>query len=86
MINPLRKEYSAIVSYKTACFVLLRIERKAHKQLLINNTKHTAVMLSIIVVSENFKSFIEVNTTKQKPSRLDEEFNICGALLSLSLI
>jgi hypothetical protein len=57
------------------------MERNAHKQLNINNMKHTAVIWSMIVVSENFKNFIEVNTKKQKPSKLEAEFNISGDLL-----
>jgi hypothetical protein len=62
------------------------MERNAHKQLNINNTKHTAVISSIIVVCENLKNFIEVNTRKQKPNKLDDEFNICGDLLSWPFI
>ena len=62
------------------------MERNAHKQLNINRTKHTAVISSIIVVSENLKNFIEVNTRKQNPNKLDAEPNICADLLSLSFI
>ena len=60
---------------------MLRMERNEHKQLVINNTKEMAVIWSIIVVSLNLKSFMEVNTTKQKPRKLEDAFNICGALL-----
>ena len=60
------------------------MERNAHKQLNINNTKQTAVIPSIIVVSENLKNLREVNTRKQNPRKLEDEFNICGALLFLS--
>jgi hypothetical protein len=59
------------------------MERKAHKQLNINNTKHTAVISSMMVVSLNLKTLIEVSTRKQNPNKLDAEFNICGDLLSL---
>jgi len=62
------------------------MERNAHKQLNINNTKHTAVIWSIMVVSLNLKTLIEVSTRKQNPNKLDAEFNICGDLLSLSSI
>jgi len=62
------------------------MERNAHKQLNINNTKHTAVISSIMVESLNLKILIEVNTRKQNPNKLDAEFNICGDLLSLSSI
>ena len=62
------------------------MERKAHKQLNINSTKHTAVIWSTMVESLNLKTLIEVSTRKQNPNRLDAEFNICGDLLSLSSI
>jgi hypothetical protein len=62
------------------------MERNAHKQLNINNTKHTAVTSSMMLVSLNLKNFIEVNTRKQNPNKLDAEFNISGDLLSLSSI
>jgi len=65
-----------------ARFVLLRMERKAQRQLNINSTKHTAVIWSITVVSLNLKNLIEVSTTKQKPSKLDAALSICGDLLS----
>jgi len=65
---------------------LLLIERNAHKQLNINSTKQIAVISSIIVVLDNLKNLIEVSTTKQKPSKLEAEFNICGDLLSCSFI
>ena len=79
--RPARNVYSAMVSYISARRVLLRMERNEHKQLAINNTKEIAVISSIIVVALNLKSFMEVNTTKQKPRKLEEAFNICGALL-----
>ncbi len=75
-----------MVSYNKARFVLLLIERNAHKQLNINSTKQTAVPWSIIVVFENLKNFIEVNTRKQNPSKLEAAFNICGDLFSFSFI
>ena len=62
------------------------MERKEHKQLNINSTKHTAVIWSMMVESLNLKTLIEVSTRKQNPNRLDAEFNICGDLLSLSSI
>jgi hypothetical protein len=65
---------------------LLLIERNAQRQLNINNTKQIAVISSIMVVSENLKNLIEVSTTKQKPSKLEAEFNIWGDLLSCSFI
>jgi hypothetical protein len=47
----------------------------------MNITKQTAVMPSMMVVSENLRNLIDVNSRKQKPRKLDAEFNICGALL-----
>lgn len=81
--RPVRKAYSATVSYISARFVLLRIDRNAHKQLVINSTNEMAVTSSIIVTELNLKSLIDVNTTKQNPRKLEEAFNICGALLLL---
>ncbi|MEP6682435.1 MAG: hypothetical protein ABJA35_04210 [Parafilimonas sp.] len=76
MIKPVRKEYSASVSYNSARFVVLRIERNAHKQLNIKITKQMAVISSINVVEDNLKNFKEVITRKQNPRKLDDEFNI----------
>jgi hypothetical protein len=86
MIKPARKAYSASVSYNAPRFVLLRIERNAHKQLNIKITKQMAVISSINVVVDNLKNFKEVITRKQNPRKFDDEFNICGALLFLSFI
>lgn len=84
--NPARKEYSASVPYSSARFDLLRIERNESKQLIMKITKHTAVILSIKVVAVKLKTFIEVNTTKQNPSKLEAEPNICGGISCFSLI
>jgi hypothetical protein len=62
------------------------MERNAHKQLNIKITKHTAVISSMNVVFDNLKNFNDVITRKQKPRKLEDEFNICGALLPLSFI
>ncbi len=73
--------YSAMVSYISARRVLLRIERNEHKQLVMKSTNDTAVTWSMMVTALNLKSLIEVSTTKQNPRKLEEAFNICGALL-----
>lgn len=85
IIKPIRKEYSANVSYNCLRFDLLRIERNAHKQLNIKITKHAAVISSINVVAENLKNFKEVNTRKQNPRKLVDELKICGDLLLSSI-
>ena len=77
MLNrPARKVYSATVSYMSARFVLLRMDRNEHKQLVINNTNETAVISSIIVTALILKSLIDVITTKQNPRKLEDAFNI----------
>lgn len=60
--------------------------RKEHRQLNINITKQTAVISSMKVVSVSLKNFKEVNTKKQNPRKLDDEFNICEILLLLLLL
>ncbi|MEO8712061.1 MAG: hypothetical protein ABI405_08065 [Parafilimonas sp.] len=60
------------------------MERKEHKQLNINIIKQQPVISSRIVFADNFKNFKEVNTRKQNPRKLEEEFNICGDLLFFS--
>jgi hypothetical protein len=47
-------------------------------QLAINNRVVKEVNSSIKVSCESFNSLIDVNTTKQRPRRLDDALRICG--------
>ena len=57
---------------------MVRIERKERIQLTISIIADTPVISSMIVAAANFEILIEVNTTKQKPSRFEELFKMCG--------
>jgi len=85
-INPVKKIISATFSKWIPFTDLLRIERKDKILLLINRTVAIDVHSSINVVPLNFKTFKEVNTRKQIPSKLAEVFKMCGALLLLLVI
>ncbi len=75
-INPVKKTRSAIFSYLILFPEVLLIERKDKMLLLINKMVATEVHSSINVVSLNFKTFKEVNTKKQIPSKLAEVFKM----------
>lgn len=75
-INPVKKTRSAIFSYLILFNEVLLIERKDKMLLLINKMVATEVHSSINVVSLNFKTFKEVNTKKQIPSKLAEVFKM----------
>jgi len=75
-INPVKKTRSAIFSYLILFNEVLLIERKDKTLLLINKMVATEVHSSINVVSLNFKTFKEVNTKKQIPSKLAEVFKM----------
>jgi hypothetical protein len=84
--SPPRKENSASVSYIIERLDLLRIDRNAHRQLNINITKQPPVISSMKEVSVTSKNLSDVRTRKQNPRKFEEEFSICGDLLSRSCI
>jgi hypothetical protein len=85
-INPAKKMLSAIFSYWLLFSDLLRIDRKDKMLLLINRIVAIEVHSSINVVPLSFKTFKEVSTRKQMPSKLAEVFKMCGAFLFVSAI
>ena len=79
LINPIKKTISATRSnFSERISLLERIERKERIQLIINVKADKPVISSMIVAVVNLEILIEVNTTRQNPSRLDELFKICG--------
>ena len=84
--KPVKKIISATFSYWLPISELLRIERKDKILLHINRIVAIEVHSSINVVPLNFKTFKEVSTRKQIPSKLAEVFKMCGALLLLLVI
>lgn len=75
--RPVIKKNSAMFSYFTlSLLLLLRIDRNDKKLLVIKDIVAIAVNSSIIDVCFNFKTFNDVRTIKQSPSRFDEVFNI----------
>jgi hypothetical protein len=62
------------------CELLLLIDKKESKQLIVKAIIATVVISSIIVVFDTFNSLREVRMTKQIPKRLEDAFKICGAL------
>jgi hypothetical protein len=79
--KPRIKVYSAIVSKTTPCSLVLLMERKEKIQLIIKARKENIVILSISVFSLRFRILIEVRTTKQNPTRLEDAARICGDFL-----
>jgi hypothetical protein len=61
------------------------IDKKDNKQLAISSIAAKPVESSIKVAELNLAIFIEVSTIKQKPSRLEEVFSICGDLFSTAI-
>jgi hypothetical protein len=79
LISPIKKIISATRSNFSEWVSLLdRIERKERIQLIISSMAASPVISSIKVAAANFEILIDVNTTKQNPSRLEELFKICG--------
>lgn len=75
--SPVIKKKSAIFSYFIPSLpLLLRIDKNDKILLVIKATVAIAVNSSIIDVCFNFKTFREVKTIKQRPSRFDEVFSI----------
>jgi hypothetical protein len=57
-----------------------RIDKKERIQLAMNNTMAIEVSSSMNVFCEILNSFREVRTTKHKPKRFEDAFNIWGDL------
>ena len=57
--------------------------RNERMLLVIKNRMATAAISSIIVASLSFRTFKDVSTIKQKPSRFDDVLRICCELLFL---
>jgi len=83
-INPVKKIISATFSYLLLFSDLLRIERNDKILLVMKRMVATEVHSSINVVPLNFRTFNEVSTRKQIPSKFAEVFKMCGALLLFS--
>lgn len=77
-LKPVKNIISAIFSYLFALLVVLLIDKNENKLLLINIMVAKEVHSSISVVSPNLKTFIDVSTKKQIPSKLAEVFKMCG--------
>jgi hypothetical protein len=78
--KPQRKRMSATFSHTLARSECPLIDIKESKQLAINNSVVKEVNSSIKVSWESFNNLIDVNTTKQRPRRLDDALRICGDL------
>jgi hypothetical protein len=78
--KPQRKRISATFSNILPRLKLPLMDIKESMQLAINNSVVKEVNSSIKVSCESFNSLIDVNTTKQRPRRLDEALRICGDL------
>jgi hypothetical protein len=77
LISPIKKNIPAVFSnFSEWVSFFVRIERKERIQLTISIIAVRPVISSITVAAANFEIFIEVSTTKQNPSRLDELFNM----------
>ena len=75
--RPVIKIKSAIFSYfSVSLLLLLRIERKDKRLLVIKDTVAIAVNSSMSDVCFSLRTLSEVSTIKQRPRRLDEVFNI----------
>lgn len=79
-INPERKTKSAISSKRKFIRFFERIEIKDRILLAMKKIKANEAASSMIVDSFKLRTWIEVITIKQSPSRLDEAFKICGDL------
>ena len=73
--KPPKKHISAIDSKRSPTIAFERMERNENIQAAINNTEAPIVNSSIIVLSDVFKTFREVSTTKQMPNKLEAAFN-----------
>jgi ABC-type uncharacterized transport system ATPase subunit len=78
--SPQRKRMSAISSHILTRLKLPLIDIKESPQLAINNRVVKAVNSSIKVSCDIFNSLMDVNTTKQRPRRLDDALRMCGDL------
>jgi len=75
--RPVIKKNSAVFSYLILnLLLLLRIERNDKILLIIKEIVAIAVNSSINDVCFNFKTFCDVKTIKQRPSKFDEVFSI----------
>ena len=61
---------------------MLLIERNDSRQLEIKRNMDSAVHSSMIERSLSFNALSDINTTKQRPNRLDDVLSMCGDLLS----
>ena len=75
-LKPVKNIISAIFSYLSALSVLLLIDKKEIKLLLINMMVAKEVHSSINVVFPNLNIFIDVNTRKQIPNKFAEVFKM----------
>jgi hypothetical protein len=78
---PVRNKKSATDSNLLSIFMFPLIDKKERMQLAINSIIAPVVNSSINDFLEIFKTFKEVKTTKQIPSKFDEAFKICDDLL-----
>jgi hypothetical protein len=78
--SPARKKTSAIFSSLPLFLIDPLIDKKERIQAAIKSVMAIVVNSSIIVLPEMFSSLRDVSTTKQRPSKLEEAFNICGDL------
>ena len=62
------------------------MDKNEKRQLAINMSIATAVNSSISVSPLIFKAFKDVITTKQRPNKVAEVFNMCGDLLLVSIV
>src|SRR4051812_19681126 len=90
MINmvdkPQIKQNSAMFSWWALIFSLVvRIDRNEKMQLPIRSTVAMAVTSSMAEPWLNFKTFKDVSTIKQRPSKLEEELRIWDDLLFTTL-
>lgn len=80
MPKPQMKNTSAIFSIRFAFLNVPFIDKKDRTQQSINNKVAEVVNSSIRVRWFAFSNFIDVRTTKHKPSKLEEALSICGDL------
>ena len=71
--------YSAIFSNR-ALLLDSRSDKKDKKQLAIKRIIAVSAISSTTVFDATFKTFSEVRTIKQMPSKFEEVFKICGDL------
>lgn len=80
-MRPVRKTTSAIFSYLGVASLLLRMERYDNMLLAMNMIMAPAVNSSMSEASLALVTCIDVSTTKQSPSSVDDAVRMWGKLL-----